>query len=62
MILFGYCIYIVYICNMRNETIILRSDTDTKESLKNLAGQSKRTASDYLRLLIEYASKKKLKL
>ena len=46
---------------MKSETLIVRSDEKTKQALKELADVSKRSMSDYLRLLIEHAKTKKLK-
>jgi|GEM_PF-4694863 len=47
---------------MKAETLIIRSDEKTKQDLKKLAESSKRTMSDYLRLLIEHAKKNNIKL
>ncbi len=45
----------------KDKTIVLRVDELTKGDLEILAQLSRRTVSDYLRLLIEYASEKKIK-
>lgn len=55
---------IVVLCAMKlkQELIGFRADEDTKKIVTQLAANSKRIISDYLRLLIEYAQKNKLKL
>lgn len=47
---------------MKEEVIIIRADKDIKKMLNDMAQESRRSASDYLRLLIEYAKKKQIKL
>lgn len=48
--------------NMRNEVLTVRSDKQTKKKLAQLAKNSNRTMSDYLRLLINYAEQNQIKL
>ena len=43
------------------ERIEIRTDKKNKKNLKTLAKNSKRTSSDYVNLLIEYAFQNKLK-
>jgi predicted DNA-binding protein len=52
----------MYICNMKEEILTTRINKETKEKLKALAAESKRTMSDYLILLIEEAIEQKKKL
>lgn len=47
---------------MRNEVLTVRADKQTKKKLASLAKESRRTMSDYLRLLIEHAEQNKIKL
>lgn len=47
---------------MKSEVLIIRADNKTKEDLKKVASESRRSMSDYIRLLIEYAKKNKIKL
>lgn len=46
----------------KKETLILRIDKQTKGKLNKIAMESKRTMSDYIRLLIELAHKEKIKV
>ena len=53
----------MYICFMnKKETLIIRIDKQTKGKLNKIALESKRTMSDYVRLLIEFAAKEKIKV
>lgn len=44
------------------EIIIIRTDKKGKATLKKVAKESRRSMSDYVRLLIEYADANKIKL
>jgi antitoxin component of RelBE/YafQ-DinJ toxin-antitoxin module len=46
----------------KKETLIVRIDKQTKSKLSKVAMESKRTMSDYVRLLIEFAAKEKIKV
>jgi hypothetical protein len=47
---------------MKQEIIILRATKEIKKKLNKVSKENNRNASDYLRLLIEYAEKNKIKL
>ena len=47
---------------MKAEAVVIRVDKDMKAKLSKLAEVSKRTLSDYIRLVMESAIEKKLKL
>lgn len=47
---------------MKDETIIIRVDTEMKAKLQKLAEDSRRELSDYLRLILEDVIKKKTKV
>lgn len=47
---------------MKTKRFGLRLNEEVKNMLRELAKNSKRTESDYLRLLIEYANNRKIKL
>ncbi|MFI5218615.1 MAG: hypothetical protein ACHQNT_03925 [Bacteroidia bacterium] len=46
----------------KEKRLEIRATDELKQKLNQSAEQSKRTPSDYLRLLIEYAHTKKIKL
>lgn len=46
----------------KKEVLILRIDKATKSKLAKVAKDSKRTMSDFVRLLIELAAEKKIKV
>jgi len=46
---------------VKTEKISVRITTDAKKKLHAVAKQNKREPSDYIRLLIEHAIKKKIK-
>lgn len=47
---------------MKTETLIIRMDKDLKSEIQKAAKQSRRSVSDYARLVIENAVKQKQKV
>jgi predicted DNA-binding protein len=47
---------------MKNDKVIIRVEKGMKDKLENLAKDNKRNLSDYLRLVMEAAINKKLKV
>lgn len=46
----------------KDKSLIIRIDDDTLATLKELAKKSKRSSSDYIRLIIEYANSNDIKI